>query len=300
MRVAMTTAMILAAGFGTRLRPLTDELPKPLVPVGDRPMLAHVADRLLAGGVRRAVVNAHHLASAFTAAVLEALPIDVEVIREATILGTAGGVAHAASALGEGDVIAWNGDILAAVDVAALLAAHRAGGFVATLAVAPVAAGEGTVGLGRDGEVVRLRGRRFGEEVRAADFVGVQVLGAELRRALPAEGCLVGDVHLPALGRGARIGSFDVAGPFDDIGSIDAYLDANLAWVRRRGGSWVAPGALVAPGVELVDCVVGAGARVGGSGRLERAVVWPGAVAAAPLADVVVTRTGRVVPRPRG
>src|SRR5580692_7963755 len=138
--------MILGAGLGTRLRPLTDELPKPLVPVGDGPAVAEIAARLAAAGLREAVLNAHHLAEAFTPARLAGIPLRVEVICEAEILGTAGGVANAAPLLAEGEVVVWNGDILAGVDVAALLEAHAALGAEATLCVAPRAAGEGTVG----------------------------------------------------------------------------------------------------------------------------------------------------------
>src|SRR5215475_3749531 len=100
-------AMILAAGLGTRLRPLTDELPKPLVPVGDRPAVAHVAARLAAAGVCEAVLNTHHLASAFTPERLAGLPIAVHPIHEPEILGTAGAVANAAALLGEGPVVVW-------------------------------------------------------------------------------------------------------------------------------------------------------------------------------------------------
>src|ERR1700759_929288 len=98
-----TGAMILAAGLGPRLRPLTDELPKPLVPIGDRPVLAHVAARLAAAGVREGVPNPPPLPVAFTAARLAALPVRLDVIHEPAILGTAGGVANAAPLLAEGD-----------------------------------------------------------------------------------------------------------------------------------------------------------------------------------------------------
>lgn len=292
----MTTAMILAAGFGTRLRPLTDELPKPLVPVGDRSVLAHVAARLRAGGIARAVVNAHHLAEAFTPAVLAGLPLPVEVLVERAILGTAGGVANASAALGEGDVVVWNGDILAEVDVAALLRASSVAGAVATLAVARREGGEGTVGVDAQGRVVRLRGERFGVEVRAVDFIGVQVVGAGLRGALPAVGCLVGDVYLPALRAGARLCVFDVRCEWTDIGSVGGYLEANAVWLGASGAtSHVARDATIASTVVVLDSVVGRGARVVGSGELARCVVWPGAVARAPLADAVVTTDGRVV-----
>src|SRR5580693_8036978 len=117
--------MVLAAGLGTRLRPLTDQRAKPLVPVGDRAALAHVLDRLRAAGVPHAVVNAHHHADQVSAFVRGG-SWDVRVSEERELLGTAGGVAHARALLGGGDLLLWNGDILAEVDLAALVGAHVA------------------------------------------------------------------------------------------------------------------------------------------------------------------------------
>ncbi|WP_437960895.1 sugar phosphate nucleotidyltransferase [Sorangium sp. So ce119] len=201
----MASAMILAAGLGTRLRPLTDELPKPLLWLGDRPLIAHIAEQLAAGGVRRAALNKSHLAERFSRDLIAAFPVPVDVLHEPEPFGTAGGLANAAGALGDGDVILWNGDILIDLDVAALCAAHGQRGAAATLAVAPRPAGEGTVGVGAQGEVVRLRGERFGEEVAGGDFVGVHVVGEALRRRLPPRGCMVGDVYLPWLREGRAI-----------------------------------------------------------------------------------------------
>jgi mannose-1-phosphate guanylyltransferase len=288
--------MILAAGLGTRLRPLTDELPKPLVPIGDRPVLAHIAARLAAAGIRQAVLNTHHLATAFSRDQLAALPLRIEVIHEPRILGTAGGVAHAAPYLGDGDAIVWNGDILADLDVQALLEAHRRGSSLATLAITPRPAGEGTVGLDARGGVVRLRGERFGQEASGGDFLGIQAVSAALVRRLPAVGCLVGDGYLPALRQGARIGAAPFLGAWGDIGTLAAYLGENLRWLQEAerpfhcGGS-----ARVEPGIALVDSVVGEGATVTGSGALRRAVIWPFARAVAPLEGVVVTTSGAVV-----
>ncbi|MEJ7733049.1 MAG: sugar phosphate nucleotidyltransferase [Polyangiaceae bacterium] len=183
-----SAAMVLAAGLGTRLRPLSDELPKPLVPIGDRPALAHVLDRLRAGGIARAVLNTFHLPAAFTPPRLEALPLPLEIVRETELLGTAGGVANAADRLGEGDVLLWNADVLADVDVGALFALQEATGAAATLAAAPRAVGEGTLGVGAEGRVVRLRAERFGVEVGGADFLGVHVLGAGCAARCPPSG----------------------------------------------------------------------------------------------------------------
>jgi mannose-1-phosphate guanylyltransferase len=288
--------MILAAGLGTRLRPLTDERPKPLVPVGDRPAVAHVAAELARAGVEDAVLNTHHLAGAFSAEILAALPLRLTVVHEPSILGTGGGVAHAAPHLGDGDVVVWNGDILAELDLRAMIALHHASGAAATLAVAPRADERGTVGLDDAGSIARLRGQRFGDEHASADFLGIYVLSAAFRARLPSPGCLIGDGVLPALREGARIATFAMPAAWDDVGNLASYLAANARWLGRTGReSFVAEGARVAEGVALRGCVVGAGAEVRGEGLLERVVVWPGAIAEAPLADAVVTPRGLVL-----
>lgn len=290
-------AMILAAGFGTRLRPLTEALPKPLVPLGDRPVLAHIAERLHAAGVRATAINTHHEARAFSAEALARLPLRLEVLHEPAILGTAGGLANAAGRFGGAEVLVWNGDIVAEVDAEALIADHRRGTAGATLVIAPRPPGEGTVGLDARGEVVRLRGERFGEEVSSGDFLGVQVVSAALVARLPARGCLVGDGYLPALRAGRRLATLPFEAPWSDIGTLEAYLEANLRWLRARGGeAYVGTRARVGAGVTLEASVVGEGAIVEGEGPVRRAVIWPGARARAPLEDAVVMTSGQVVP----
>jgi mannose-1-phosphate guanylyltransferase len=280
--------MVLAAGLGSRLRPLTELLPKPLVPVGDRPALAHVLDRLALAGPGRVVVNAHHGAAAMREFV--GACAGVELSEEPELLGTAGGVARAAALLGEGDVVIWNADILASIDASALVADHRGGhGRAATLVVHPREAGQGSVGLAADGRIVRLRGERIAEESCGGDFLGVHVLGEELRGRLPERGCLVGDGYIPAMHRGAKLQAYLRDAPFFDIGSVRSYLDANLAWLAATGSpSWAAATARVEPGVVLEGALIGAGAQVSGRGRLERCVVWPGASVVAPLCDAIV------------
>jgi len=277
--------MVLAAGLGTRLRPLSDLRAKPLVPIGDGPALAHLVDRLRAAGIRRVVVNAHHHADQLRA--FARVHPGMALSEEPELLGTAGGIAHAADLLGAGDVLLWNADILAAVDVPALLAAH---GDQATLVVQPLAGGQGSVGMDEAGRVVRLRRERFGEEARGGEFLGIQVLGAALRARLPARGGLIEDVYIPALARGATLRALPFHGVWHDIGTVTRYLAANMAWLAARGvAHWVGPGARIGGGVTLDGAVVGEGASVTGTGALHRCVVWPGANAAAPLEDQVVT-----------
>jgi mannose-1-phosphate guanylyltransferase len=286
--------MVLAAGLGSRLRPLTHVLPKPLVPVGDRPALAHVLDRLAAAGVGRVVVNAHHGREKLEQFLVAHPGVALSV--EPELLGTAGGVARAASLLGAGDVLVWNADIFASIDATALVAAHAgAPRRAATLVVQPRERGSGSVGLDPTGRVVRLRGERVAEEAAGGEFLGIHVLGAELRKSLPERGCLVGDVYIPAMRRGARLQAFGWVRPFFDIGSVASYLEANLAWLTSRHlPHWIGPGAELGPGISLGFAVIGPGATARGLGVLDRCVVWPGASVEAPLADAVVA-PGRIV-----
>ena len=282
--------MVLAAGLGTRLRPLTDHCAKSLVPVGDRPALAHVLDRLGAASFTRVVVNAHHRARDVRDFVETRGPA-VAVSEERELLGTAGGLARAADLLGgAGDAVVWNADIFADVDPLAVASAHAAAPRRdATLVVRPRDRGQGSVGLDASGRVVRLRGERVAEEARGGDFLGVHVIGAALRARLPERGCLVGDVYIPALHRGAILGAFVFERPFFDVGDVRGYLAANLAWLAAQGlSSWTGPGGHVAPGVVLEQTLLGAGASANGSGVVERCVVWPGSAAVAPLSAAVV------------
>src|ERR1019366_6180162 len=97
-------AMVLAAGLGTRLRPLTDHRAKALVPVGDRPALAHVVNRLRAAGISRVVVNAHHHLDQLRAFASGEAGLHPALSEETDLLGTAGCIAHAKAVPGEGDV----------------------------------------------------------------------------------------------------------------------------------------------------------------------------------------------------
>jgi mannose-1-phosphate guanylyltransferase len=288
----VASAMVLCAGFGTRLRPLTDERPKPLVPFGDRTLLEHVLDGLARQRLLPAVVNAHHLASVFRTLVADFEGI-LKVVEEPEIRGTAGGVAGARRALvAKGPVLVTNADVLASVDGRRLLLQTPPDGLC--LAIAPRAAGTGTIGVGEGGRVVRLRGERFGDELEGGDYVCTLGIGEQALRGLPETGCLIGDVALPLARSGGPLLTMRVEGELVEPGdSPAAYLAGNLGWLARRGQrEFVAPGAHVSRGVELRDAIVGRGASVQGRGALDRVVVWPGAVVRAPLADAVVTTRG--------
>jgi mannose-1-phosphate guanylyltransferase len=273
-----TDAMILAAGLGTRLRPLTNVLPKPLVPIGDRSAIAHLVDALAAAGFARIVVNAHHLAGALEA--LTAADAHLAVSLEAELLGTAGGVrfARESGLLARDRVLVVNGDLFGAVPLAPLASAPCEGD--ARLLVAPAVGetGAGNVGVDANGHVVRLRRESVREgEVASFDYLGCALFARAALDALPPVGCLVGDVLLPRLRTGSRVEVLPFGGPWIDVGSVGAYLEANRRWLEAAGlVRFVAASASV-QGARINTSVVLEGARVPAGASLERCVVWAGA-----------------------
>lgn len=109
---AIKTAMVLAAGIGSRMRPITERTPKALIPVRGRTLLDHALDRLVAHGVERVVVNAHWLGDKVVAHLAGRADIPLEVIREPALLETGGGVRNALAKLGDEPFFVVNSDAL--------------------------------------------------------------------------------------------------------------------------------------------------------------------------------------------
>jgi NDP-sugar pyrophosphorylase family protein len=221
------------------------------------------------------------------------LPLPVTVVHEPVIRGVAGGIAGARELL-EAPIVAWNGDtLIEQPPLLELLAeVERSGGIC--LAVAPTS-GPGTVGLDEHGRVVRVRGETYGHEVQCADYVCLAGLGRDALRELPEQGCLIGDYCLPRLRRGEPVFTRWIEGRWFDIGNLESYLETNLIWLashaNHAGKSYLAPTARVSHGVQLERSVVGAGARIAGSGVVSECVIWPDTMAVAPLHRAIVTPT---------
>ncbi len=291
----MIAALVLAAGHGTRLRPLTDDTPKPLLWVGDGPLLSHIIRAIAPLNPRRIVVNAHHCAHEI-AAYLDAHSLAPSLSHEVELLGTGGALNFTASSLGQGDVLVWNGDILGEIDAASLVRAHQndPNAPAATLAISPRRLGEGNVGVGRDRRIVRLREETFGPgEQSGGDFVAVSVVGNEARALAPERGCMVGDVYMPALRNQLSLSAFEVRGPWFDIGSIRSFADANAWWLTKNGvDAYVSPKATIGDRVTVKGAVIADGAIVNGWGEVRCSVILPEAQVVAPIYNCVALRNG--------
>lgn len=131
-------AFIFAAGLGTRLKPLTDSMPKALVPVGGKPLLAHVIEKLKAAGCKKIVINIHHFGDMIIDYVKSQNNFGVEILfsdERQMLLETGGAIKHAVDLLGDEPFLIHNVDILSNVDLKALIAAHNESDSAATLLV---------------------------------------------------------------------------------------------------------------------------------------------------------------------
>ncbi len=235
--------MILAAGHGTRLRPLTDELPKILVPVLGVPMLDRLRAFLARGGAGPLAMNTHHLPGAVRAHLARpGAPLPpVRLFHEPALLGTGGALRHAEGFWGDAPLLVWNGDIVSDVDPGALLAAHAEGGALATLAVQArpsdsclLVDGAGRLcGLDSPRRGTRRLLRDPAGEPRALAFNGVSLLAPGLRAHMPAGGAFdLLDVLLEAAAAGAPVRAQDAGAAFyGTTGSPDqlAALERELA-----------------------------------------------------------------------
>src|SRR5438309_11348533 len=243
-RASVMRAMVLCAGFGTRLRPLTDKVPKPLVPLCGLPLLRYNFALLKNAGVEEIVVNTHHLGRVMEQGARDLareLGIALHVSREEKqILGTGGGVRRAEKLLGSGTFYLLNGDMIFDVDLGAALAAHRAAGAAATMVLAPYPKGAtyGAVEVDAAFNVRRIAGRGAAPEpgLSKMHFTGVHVVEPELLDKLPPEG--ESDINRTAYVRlihdGARVHGFLQKGYWGDLGAPRSLLRANIDVMEGR------------------------------------------------------------------
>ncbi len=289
-------AFVLAAGLGTRLAPLTDLLPKPLVPVFHKPLLTFALDSLIAAGVGSLALNTHHLPEAFprffgTEPVYRDRPL--HLFHELLLLDTGGGIRNARPSLGESTFFLYNGDILADLPLGELLERHRASGCLATLLLRP-SGGGGVANVRFDeqsGRILDLRGALGAESGVTAVYSGVALFESAIFDWIPPEGpSSIIDSLLEAMRNGEEVaGMLCGEGIWMDLGTPASYLKAHhlLADPGHRPGyitdpAWplaVHPDAVIDAEAILEGMVAVAPGAVVGKGAVVRdSILWPGAV----------------------
>ena len=279
-------AMVLAAGEGERLRPLTLRLAKPAMPFVGVPILTRVLDALGEAGVEQAVVNLRRAPDSIRRVVAARgarSPVVSFSDESACLLGTAGALMPVRERFLDADFLLVNGDCVHAVDLSALLDTHRASGHEATLAVSPTGvAGFGSLLCDDEGRV-----RTFGAPTTGRPserhFLSLMVLSPRLLSYLP-DGPprplgTFGDWFPAALAAGCTFGTHETDAEWHAADTFERYLEATRLWLEARGsGPFVDEEADVAAGAELdAGCAIHAGASVGPGARLVGSVLLEGA-----------------------
>jgi MurNAc alpha-1-phosphate uridylyltransferase len=234
MSIAPRTAMVLAAGLGERMRPLTDRMPKPLVPVAGKPLIDHVLDRLAAAGVGRAVVNVHYLADMVERHLKDRTRPQIVISDERDkLLNTGGGVVKALAALGREPFFHVNSDTIwidgVKPNLERLAEAFDPATMDALLLLAPVStsigyAGRGDFTMAPDGRLTR-RGER---DTVPFVYAGAAILRPELFKNAPAGAFSLTTLFQRAEAAG-RLHGLRLEGVWMHVGTPEAIKDAEAA-----------------------------------------------------------------------
>jgi NDP-sugar pyrophosphorylase family protein len=283
-------AVVLVGGEGTRLRPLTETVPKPLLPLVDRPILDHVLDHLVAHGVRQVIMSSPYLQDTFHP-FIQARGGEPAItwVTEAEPLGTGGAIVSALDQLGDEPFFALNGDILTDLDLTEMLASHRRRGAATTIALQHVedARAFGLVATDPSERITEFH-EKPSDPIPGDINAGTYVLEpSALRGWSPGTYIWIeGEVFPTLIGDGAPVYGFRAQAYWRDLGTHEQYLGAHFDLLagkirgRTYEAPWIGRGAKVDPGARLGrwvvvgnDGVVGARAEVDDSVLLHGAVV---------------------------
>ncbi len=292
-------AFLPGAGLGTRLRPLTDLLPKPLVPLFHRPLIEWAMESCRAAGISDFAINTHHLPEKWGRVESGGLMVDGEelgivggnglpstkgswqglplhLFHEPVLLETGGGVKNIeAWAAGE-SVLVHNGDIFSSLPLDRLIAAHESSGLPVTLALRSDGVAKHIALAGdRAVDIRGMLGRAEGTHV----FSGIYCFDPELFGLIPAGEKVSVIPAFLELARQGRLGAVVLdEGDWRDLGDPAAYLTAHRELAL---GPALHPDAILDPSASVERSVIGPRAKIGAGAVLRDAVVWPGARVAA-------------------
>jgi mannose-1-phosphate guanylyltransferase len=300
-------AMVLAAGLGTRLRPLTYEITKPMVPVLDRPVMEHILDLLDRHGFTQAIANLHY----FPDSIREYFGDRLAYRYEPELLGTAGGVRGCADFFGDEPFLVISGDALTDIDLTALAARHRESGGIATLAVkrVPDTREFGVVLHDRDGRVTGFQEKPDPSEALSdLGNCGIYVFEPRIFDYFPERPFAdwAQDVFPALLDSDVPFHVHEVSNYWNDVGSLgelrSGTFDALAGRLRLQidgqqlrpgvvvagdstvpedteidGQAWIGRDVQIGSGVRLLGpIVVGDGARIGDGAKLRASILLPG------------------------
>jgi len=287
--------MILSAGYGTRLWPLTEDRTKPAIPILGKPLVGYVAEYLAGYGCHEIVVNLHHQPESVMRALGDGsrFGVKLQYVHEPVILGTSGAIDNARALLDGDTFIVVNGKIITDIDLNAALETHRRTKAIATLVLLPNTACEKFSTVEIEDELLRgFGGMPEPEKFVNCDpplmFTGIQILEPQIFDYIPRGvfSHTTTDVYPQAIANGERVAVHVANGRWYELSTIPRYLDISLLLLAERGETLTAG----------AGCVISTTAEVSEAVLWDRVVIDSGArVKRAVLADGVHIRAGEVI-----
>ncbi len=291
-------AMVLAAGLGTRLKPLTLEIPKPMVPVLDRPVMAHITGMLERQGFDRLIANVHYYPDTIRGYFGDRLTYRFED----ELLGTAGGVRNVSDFFGDDPFVVVSGDALTDLDLNELVSRHRSSGGIATLTVKKVESPReyGVVLHDDEGRVTGFQEKPHpAEALSDLSNCGIYCFSPEIFDYFPDDDPVdwADDVFPVLLDHDVPFFIHETTSYWNDVGSLaelregtwdmlagDLALEVGAGTAVPEhvevldGAVWIGEGCEIGEGVRLMGpVVIGDGARVGAGSAVRDSIVMPGA-----------------------
>jgi NDP-sugar pyrophosphorylase family protein len=286
-------AMVLSAGYGTRLWPLTEDRTKPAIPILGKPLVGYVAEYLAGYGFDDIVVNLHHRPESVRAALGDGsrFGVKLQYVEEPEILGTSGALDNARELLEEETFVVVNGKIITDIDLSAALETHRRTQALATLVLIPNTLRERfSVVETRNGLVTAFGGMPVASahETIPLMFTGIQILAPEIFSYIPrgvfSHSTI--DVYPQAIAKGERIAAHVANGRWRELSTLQRYLAISLEMLKERGLAVSAgTNCIVSGTADVRDAILWDNVVVSAGARVRRAV----------LADNVHIESGEVV-----
>jgi NDP-sugar pyrophosphorylase family protein len=306
-------AMILAAGYGERLWPLTADRTKPALPVLGKPLVGYVAEYLARFGIRDVIVNLHHRPESVRSSLGDghAFGVNLKYVHEPNILGTSGALDNARDLLDRETFVVVNGKLITDIDLSAALKAHRDRSALATLVLLRNSNFEKfSVVETQDGMVIGFGGMPTRSAVTPAEdpplmFTGIQILEPRIFDYIP-RGVFshsTVDVYPQAIAKGERIVGHVASGMWYELSTLQRYLDISLALLKLQGRHvYTGPNGSIDKSAEVSESVLWNDVTVEPKAKLQRTIVGAGVRIAAgeQFQNAVIVRadlvTGKTAP----
>ena len=286
-------AIVLSAGYGTRLWPLTEDRTKPAIPILGKPLVGYVAEYLANFGIDEIVVNLHHRPESVRRALGDGSRFGVKLhyVEEPVILGTSGALDNTREFFEHETFVVVNGKIITDIDLNAALETHRSTNALATLVLLPNTRRERfSIVETEGGRITRFAGMPSVDDAGNVPlmFTGIHILEPRIFEYIPRDVFSDSVVHVypPAIAKGEVVAAHVATGKWRELSTLKRYLDISLELLKESGKSYVTGESTnISPDASVTDSVLWDDVKVGAGARVNRAV----------LADNVTVPEGEVI-----